>query len=151
MGRLSASTTITLAVATAIAWPASAGAAAAAPTEIRDGPARFQVLSPTLIRLEYAEDGVFEDRPTLTVPIRRAEPAEVETERHKGVREIRTSNLVLRYRIGSGPFSSHNLRLKIETPTTTRSVRPAFPPALPISSNTSAPPKPLPNPDPDPS
>src|SRR3954452_8428856 len=126
MGRLSASTTITLAVATAIAWPASAGAAAAAPTEIRDGPARFQVLSPTLIRLEYAHDRVFEDRPTLTVPIRKAEPAEGETDRHKGVREIRTSNLVLRYRIGSGPFTSRNLRLKIQTPTTTRKVRPSF-------------------------
>src|SRR4051812_36991648 len=150
MGRLSASTTITLAVATAIAWPASAGAAAAAPTEIRDGPARFQVLSPTLIRLEYADDGVFEDRPTLTVPIRRAEPAEVETERHKGVREIRTPGLVLRYRIGTGPFTSKNLRLKILTPTATSRVRPEFPPALPISPNVSAPPTPAANPDPDP-
>ncbi|MBC9712697.1 hypothetical protein H9Y04_08935 [Streptomyces sp. TRM66268-LWL] len=30
-----------------------------------DGDARFQVLTPTLIRLEYAQDGKFEDRPTV--------------------------------------------------------------------------------------
>jgi hypothetical protein len=148
-----ASTTIALAVAAAVAWPAAARATPAAPTEIRDGPARFQVLSPTLIRLEYAEDGGFEDRPTLTVPIRRAEPADVETERHGGVREIRTSNLLLRYRIGSGPFTAQNLRLKIQTPTMTRRVRPSFatvpPPAPPDSSAPLVAPQ-VPDPDPSP-
>ena len=145
-------TMFALAAAAALAWPGSAAAAPAAPTEIRDGPARFQVLSPTLIRLEYAEDGAFEDRPTLTVPIRRAEPVEVETRVHKGVREIRTPNLFLRYRLDSGPFTAQNLRLTIRTATTTRRVRPSFdhiPPPAPATS--SAPLVQPPNPDPDPS
>src|SRR5688572_27180815 len=103
MGRMSPTPpTIALALAAVLAGTGSAAAAPPAPTEIRDGPARFQVLSPTLIRLEYADDGNFEDRPTLTVPIRRAEPAEVRTRVRKGVREIRTSNVLLRYRLGSG-------------------------------------------------
>ncbi len=145
-------TTIALAVAAAVAWPGSASAAPAAPTEIRDGPARFQVLSPTLIRLEYADDEAFEDRPTLTVPIRRGGPSEVETDVHKGVREIRTDHLLLRYRLGSGPFSAQNLRLTIRTPTTTRRVRPSFATiAPPAPATTSAPLVQPPNPDPDPS
>ena len=151
MGRMPPRTTFALAVAAALTWPGPAAAAAPAPTEIRDGPARFQVLSPTLIRLEYAEDGAFEDRPTLTVPIRRAEPTEVETRVRKGVREIRTPNLFLRYRLGSGPFTAQNLRLEIRTATTTRRVRPSFdhiPPPGP--ANASAPLVQPPNPDPDP-
>lgn len=139
---------VALLVAAAVS-AAPASAAPAAPTEIRDGPARFQVLSPTLIRLEYAADGVFEDRPTLTVPIRRAVSTKVRTRVRKGVREIRTSRLVLRYQIGSGPFSAANLRLRIKTPTTTRKVRPGFAPPPPPSS-TAAPLVPPPNPDPDP-
>src|SRR5687767_5136041 len=116
MGRMSPSTTLAVALAAIAVWPAPAEAAAAEPTEIRFGPARFQVLSPTLIRLEYAEDHAFEDRPTLTVPIRRAEATPVSTEVRGDVREIRTSRMVLRYREGSGPFTAQNLRLKIKTP-----------------------------------
>ena len=151
MGRMSPTLpTIAFAVAAVLAGSGSAAAAPPAPTEIRDGPARFQVLSPTLIRLEYADDRSFEDRPTLTVPIRGAEPVEVRTRVREGVREIRTTSLVLRYRIGSGPFTSRNLRLKVETPTTTRRVRPGFPGTSPVPSSSSAPLFPPPNPDPDP-
>jgi len=49
-----------------LAWPASLfvafvlalpASAAAAPLSVREGNARFQILSPTLIRLEYAPGG----------------------------------------------------------------------------------------------
>ncbi len=133
-----------------VAAAAPGSAAALPPTEVRDGPARFQVLSPTLIRLEYAADGAFEDRPTLTVPIRRAVATDVRTRVRNGVREIRTDRLVLRYTIGSGPFSSDNLRLKITTPTTKRSVQPGFPPPAPPQPSSPAPFVQPPNPDPDP-
>ena len=43
----------------------TAPSAAAQDGTVRDGAARFQVISPTLIRLEYAADGRFEDRPTM--------------------------------------------------------------------------------------
>jgi hypothetical protein len=35
------------------------------------GPARFEVLTPTLIRAEYAQDRRFENRPTMTATRRR--------------------------------------------------------------------------------
>jgi hypothetical protein len=147
-------TTLAIAVAlgVAFAWPPTAATAAEpGPAEIRDGPARFEVISPTLIRLEYAADGSFEDRPTLTVPARGFRPPPFQTRVHKGVREIRTSSVVLRYRLGTGSFSPRNLRLKIETPTTTRRVRPGFPAPPPSPSSAPAPAVVPPNPDPDPS
>jgi hypothetical protein len=131
--------------------PAAAAAAKPGPAEIRDGPARFEVISPTLIRLEYAADGSFEDRPTLTVPRRGFAPPPFRTRVHKGVREIRTSRLVLRYRLNSGPFSRRNLRLEIDAPSGVRRVRPEFPAALPLPASGPAPTVPAPNPDPDPS
>ena len=90
------------------------GTAAAAEGPIVDGPARFQVLSPNLIRVEYAEDGKFEDRPTLTVPNRGSLPGVTyDTEVTGGVRVIRTSALTLRYTLGSGPVNGTNLTVEL--------------------------------------
>ena len=47
--------------------------------EVVDGKARFEVITPTLIRMEYAADGRFEDRPTMTVPRRPHRPPAYET------------------------------------------------------------------------
>jgi hypothetical protein len=142
---------IAFALVIALAWPGSAATAEAGPTEVRDAAARFEVISPTLIRLEYAAGGNFEDRPTITVPGRGAKPPPYRTRVHKGVREIRTSRLTLRYLIGSGPFSPSNLRLKIETEGgASLKVRPGFPAPAPAPSTTPAPTVPPPVPDPDP-
>lgn len=78
-----------------------------------DGRARFQVLTPTLLRLEYAEDGGFEDRPTQTVPSRALPPPAFTASVENGERVIRTSALTLRYRQGSGPFTPDNLRIEL--------------------------------------
>ena len=113
----------------------AAAAAASAPTAsaaardgavINDGPARFEVLSPTLIRLEYAADGDFEDAPTLTAVRRGAPRTDVTTRRTHGTRVIRTPRAVLRYRLGSGPFGPHNLSLSLEVGGKRRTVAPAF-------------------------
>ncbi|HYF26891.1 MAG TPA: TIM-barrel domain-containing protein [Baekduia sp.] len=103
-GRLAA-----LAAVAAILAPA-APAAARSPV-VQDGPARFEVLSPTLIRMQYAPDGRFENRPTLTVVDRRHRVPRFVTRVRAGVRVIRTGALELRHRTGSGPFSAANLEL----------------------------------------
>lgn len=78
---------------------------------IRAGAARFEVLTPTLIRMEYAQDRRFEDRPTLTA-VRARLPVPLfsaRTVRHW--LEIRTALVTLRYRLGSGPFGARNVVL----------------------------------------
>jgi hypothetical protein len=71
------------------------------------------VLSPTLIRLEYAADGTFEDQPTMTA-INRALPVpRFTTSVRQGVRVIQTSALTLRYVRGSGPFTPANVRITL--------------------------------------
>src|SRR4051794_20344647 len=49
---------------TLVAQPATASAAGAAAHAVRSGDARFEVLSPTLVRMEYAGDGNFTDAAT---------------------------------------------------------------------------------------
>ncbi len=74
---------------------------------VRAGHARFEVLTPSLIRLEYAPDGRFENRQT-TVAQDRTPTAAYTARRAHGVLTIRTSELVVRYRIAGGRFSAHN-------------------------------------------
>ncbi|HVV75513.1 MAG TPA: TIM-barrel domain-containing protein [Mycobacteriales bacterium] len=77
---------------------------------VRAGHARFEVLSPTLIRLEYAPDGHFENRPTM-VALDRNPISAFTTSRSHGVLTIRTSALVLRYRVAGGRFGPTDLRV----------------------------------------
>ena len=148
MGRLPTYSRLACALALVLGGvPASEALAARGPVEVRDGTARFQVITPTLIRIEYAADAAFEDRPTLTVPARGHRPPPYRTSVKDGIRVIRTDEAVLRYRLGSGPFDPSNLRLKLNG---FGSVRPGFPAAAPIPSSAPAPTVPAPNPDPDP-
>ena len=55
----------------AVAHPTRHGAS------VVDGAARFQVITPTLIRMEYAADGRFEDRPTFNAIARDRDAAAV--------------------------------------------------------------------------
>ena len=90
---------------------AASGPAAAAP--IVDGNARFEVVTPSLIRLEFADDGRFEDRRTQTTAGRVARGAPYRTTVAGGDRVVRTSALTLRWRRGSGPFGGGNLRVTV--------------------------------------
>src|ERR1035437_341622 len=100
------STALTLGVA------ASASAAARSPI-VRAGPVRFEVLTPTLIRLEYAEDRRFENRPTMTATRARLPVPSFVVRRARGWLTIRTRKVTLRYRLGSGAFTTGNLVLAL--------------------------------------
>ena len=97
----------------ALAALAGSAQAAARSVMVPAGAARFEVLTPTLIRAEYAQDRRFENRPTMTAT-RAAVPAPGFTvNRSGGWLTIRTRLATLAYRLGSGPFSAGNLRLTL--------------------------------------
>ena len=74
------------------------------------GNARFTVLTDRLIRMEWAEDGVFEDRATLAIVNRKLPvPAFSKTRNGSGI-ELKTKALTLTY-AGSGIFSADNLKV----------------------------------------
>jgi hypothetical protein len=139
------------------AGPFAAAPAHAAPLPggvVLDGNARFQVLTPTLIRLEYIEDGSFEDRPTLTATRRSFPTPRFTTTVEKGVRIIRTDRLTLRYRQDSGRFRHANLRIGLRAGGVHVWAHPVFgsgPGAQPEPPNPPARTQAPPSPDPDPS
>src|SRR5439155_17185631 len=146
-----AGTAAYLAIAVAVlAAPPAAGARGV----VRDGNARFEVLSATLIRLEYAADGRFEDRPTI-IAIHRRRRARFRTRIAHGVRVIRTRRLTLRYRRGSGRFGPGNLEILLRVGRRLVAVHPRFPgppgrqppPPMP-PARTQAPSNPDPHPGP---
>jgi hypothetical protein len=93
-----------------VATPAVAGPARQTVTA---GNARFQVLSPTLIRTEYAGDGRFTDAATFNAVGRGAfTPTPYTSTVANGVLTIRTSATTLTYRLNSGPFDGGNLELR---------------------------------------
>jgi len=106
-GRVAAATALAL-LASALSTMAGAAPAQAAGTTVVDGNARFEVLSPTLIRLEYAGDGAFQDAATFNAVNRSFPAAAYTTDVSGGYREIVTSALTLRYKEGSGPFTAAN-------------------------------------------
>ena len=80
---------------------------------VLDGKARFTVITPTLIRMEYAENGQFEDRPTQTVAARPTPAASFERRVEDGVLVLQTDALTLRYQQNSGPFTPDNLSIEL--------------------------------------
>ncbi|NOY77103.1 MAG: DUF5110 domain-containing protein, partial [Calditrichaeota bacterium] len=73
--------------------------------------ARFTVLTPRVIRMEWSPTGQFEDHATL-VFINRNLPVPVfKKSKHRGWLKVQTSALTLFYKIGSGPFTKKNLRI----------------------------------------
>ncbi|WP_433887890.1 TIM-barrel domain-containing protein [Streptomyces sp. CA-111067] len=105
--------------------PAPSAAADDGSNAVVDGSARFEVISPTLIRMEYAGDGKFEDRPTFNM-VDRDHPAVPYTTSvtSDGYREIRTSKVVLRYQRGSGPFTDANTSAQLTVGSKTVTVHP---------------------------
>ncbi len=99
-----------LVVATLTALAALPSAAQARTGSITDGQARFTVITPSLVRMEFAQDKAFEDAPTMTAP-RRTASATFTTTVSKGWRVIRTAKLTLRYKRNSGAFGDTNVRL----------------------------------------
>ena len=77
--------------------------------------ARFTVLTPQLIRMEWSADGVFEDRASLTF-INRELPVPQFKVSKSGTRVIiKTAALTLTYKISEGAFSASNLKAEFKT------------------------------------
>jgi alpha-glucosidase (family GH31 glycosyl hydrolase) len=97
-----------------------AGALAQGPDPIADpaavvtaGDVRFTVLTPSLVRMEWAENGRFEDHPSLLFLNRRLPvPPMTKTEKD-GYLTLTTERLALRYRVGSGRFTAENLEIRL--------------------------------------
>jgi hypothetical protein len=79
---------------------------------VRSGDARFEVLSPTLIRLEYSPSGSFENSPTVNAVDRRMPVPPYSTHVSAGWLTLRTGRATLRYKVGSGPFTPANTSLR---------------------------------------
>ena len=79
---------------------------------VTSGDARFEVLSPTLIRTEYAGDRRFTDAATFNA-IGRADfaPTHFTARAAGGWLTIQTPAMTLRYQVGSGPFGARNLQV----------------------------------------
>jgi hypothetical protein len=117
-----------LAISLTAAFHAATAAAAAAPSGVvLDGHARFEVLTPTLVRLEYAGDGKFTDAPTFNVVSRDFPAPRYTTDVADGWREVRTGKLLLRYREGSGPFAPGNTSITLTARNAPVTARPSWP------------------------
>lgn len=108
------------AAAAAVAGPARAQ------TAIRSGDARFEVITSTLIRAEYAAGGTFENRPTQMALHREQPPVKARVSHAGGTLTIDTGRLRLHYVEGSGPFTTANLDIDIDTGGVRTNARPSW-------------------------
>ena len=113
--RRSAAGAAALLAASGLALTATGPAQAAArPAAVTSGNARFQVLSPTLIRTEYSADGHFLDAGTFNAIGRNAfPPPAYTTSTAAGWLTIDTGQVTLRYQVGSGAFTADNLTVRL--------------------------------------
>jgi len=80
---------------------------------VRDVGVRIEVLTPTLMRMEYAEDGQFEDRTTFTVINRDFPKTHFKVRRVNGELTITTEKMAFSYTLRSGPFGPRNTKVSI--------------------------------------
>ena len=76
---------------------------------VTEGNARFTVLTDRLIRMEWAEDGIFEDRASLAIVNRNLPVPKFKVTRSGGVLTIATDRLTLTYK--GGRFDESNLKV----------------------------------------
>lgn len=93
------------------------------------GRARFTVLTSRLLRLEWAEDGVFEDRASLCFVNRRLPAPDVRVEQDGSRMRIQTGDLVLEYRDTEEGFTAEHLEIRFHTGGVKGSWRPGDDPA----------------------
>ncbi len=81
--------------------------------------ARFEFLTPSLVRMEYSPSGKFVDAPTAVVQKRDWPSVQVQVVMRDGWLIAATSELTLHYRPGSGPFTAGNLSVSWNDPSGT--------------------------------
>jgi alpha-glucosidase (family GH31 glycosyl hydrolase) len=92
--------------------PLSTMFAADNPSPLVRGNARFQVLSPTLVRMEYSSAAKFVDESSVAVVGRTDFPGVApKTTEKDGWLTIATDRMTVSYKLGAGPFSKENLRI----------------------------------------
>lgn len=77
------------------------------------GQARFTVLAPRMIRMEWSETKQFEDRASLVFTNRQQPVPAFRTQTKGGWLTIATDALTLRYKVGSGTFTARNLDVRL--------------------------------------
>lgn len=85
-------------------------------TTIVAGDARFEFLTASLVRMEYAPDGRFVDVPTAVVQKRDWSPVDARSSKQDGWLVVHTREVTLRYRLNSGPFKADNLHVRWANP-----------------------------------
>jgi alpha-glucosidase (family GH31 glycosyl hydrolase) len=98
-----------LALSVGLAPVACWAVAASGTTAVTAGNARFEFLTPSLVRMEYSPSGTFVDAPTAVVQRRDWAAVPVERREQSGWLVASSSAMTLRYRMGSGAFSAANL------------------------------------------
>ena len=81
---------------------------------IVEGAARFTVLTPQLIRMEWAPGKQFEDHASLVFVNRRLAVPEFRTSHENGWLVLRTGKVTLRYKPSSGGFTRDSLRAELD-------------------------------------
>jgi Glycosyl hydrolases family 31 TIM-barrel domain/Glycosyl hydrolase family 31 C-terminal domain/Domain of unknown function (DUF5110)/Starch binding domain/NPCBM-associated, NEW3 domain of alpha-galactosidase/Bacterial Ig-like domain len=116
-----------------LAFAVTPGTALAAPRapqihgqSVQAGHIRVQVLSSTLLRLEYSADDSFEDRPTFNAVDRSPGRTWFTAGTGSGELRIRTSAVTLHYKLDSGPVTAVNTTLDLEVAGRPTSVHPSF-------------------------
>ncbi|RMI14691.1 MAG: DUF5110 domain-containing protein [Calditrichaeota bacterium] len=94
---------------------------------VTSGQARFTVLTPHLIRLEWSATAQFIDQPSIVFIHRRLPVPPFQTRREGDWLVIQTQFLTLKYRINSGRFTAKNLSIVYHGPDTTFTWYPGMP------------------------
>ena len=105
-------------------------AASAAPRiagqSVQAGHLRVQVLSPTLLRVEYAADDRFENRPTFNAVDRAPGRTWFRATSRNGEFRVETSAVTLHYKLDSGPVTAANTTLDLTVAGHRTAVHPSF-------------------------
>ncbi|HEX9108824.1 MAG TPA: TIM-barrel domain-containing protein, partial [Longimicrobiales bacterium] len=83
---------------------------------VRAGDARFTVLTPQLIRMEWMPGARFEDRASLVFLNRRLPVPRFSSRREGEWQLLETDALALRYRVAGGRFAPDNLEVRLKAP-----------------------------------
>ena len=87
-----------------------------ATTQVTAGHARFEFLTPSLVRMEYSPGGKFTDAPTAVVEKRSWPAVRVSTKHAAGWLILESSELTLRYRPDAGAFTAADLSVSWRDP-----------------------------------
>jgi alpha-glucosidase (family GH31 glycosyl hydrolase) len=96
-------------LSTAVAAPCFGATSAT----VRAGNARFTIITPNLIRMEYQADGKFVDQPSLFAAVRSLTPPPYKLNTTGNISTITTPSLTLKYVNNGKPFAADNLEISV--------------------------------------